>query len=330
MRVAGSGDLGLLSPNVTCSLLAVESPLVEGRCHVRKLLAVLMTLGLAGCGSTTVASTTATSSPATVRTPTTRALSSPPPTTPPPTTQPPTTAAATSPSQTTQAPSTQPPTAVPPTTTQTGPSAYDQIAGFARAAQELDAQLRQAARLINAAGPPWRLPNAGLNASVHAADLHKVSRSIPSGFGGELLRRTVLVYSDLASRRFAMRWFEGEGGPWAASDPLSQSGLRTGLAQGAPAAARFATDLAGLVRVAHSSPPVTPTGPTSRDAADLLLLIQLTNTVNGGCESTGGTVFEQLPPIQWRARGDLSGTVGMIGFTAKVVNGSWQIALNAC
>lgn len=277
---------------------------------MRSMVAVLLALVLAGCGSAAESTTTTTSSVLST-TSTGRALTTGPPTAPPSTTQPRT--------------GTVSPEATP------SHSAFDQLAGFAIAAETLDAQLRHAAKLINAAGPPWSLPlPAGVRSAVRAADLQMVSRTIPAGLGDNLLRRTILVYSDLASRRFAMTWFGAGNVDRAESNTKVQSELRNELANGAAAAARFATDRAALVRAAYDSPPVTPAAQTSRDAAEVQLLIRWTNGVNGGCGSTGGTVVLQLPQITWHGQDDLSGTIGGVGFTAQLVNGSWQVALHAC
>jgi hypothetical protein len=195
----------------------------------------------------------------------------------------------------------------------------------------MDGELRQAAELINGAGPPWTSPVSGpVASSVEAADLGPVAAAIPPGLPKELLRRTVLVYSDLASRRYAMRWFDTAGFPYVEPDAQMQRDLMRALANGAPAAARFASDLDGLLVTARSSLPFTPAGPTSQGAADVRLLIQWTNGRNGGCASTGGAVITSLPTITWNTDDDRSGTIAGVAFTADLVNGSWQVAIQAC
>ncbi len=268
---------------------------------MRKLVVAILAMGLAGCASSARNTTTGISSPTTVTT-----VPAPAPTTAPAT------------------------TVAPPTTTQPGPSAYDQLTRFVQAAKTMDLQLRHAAELINAAGPPWTSrPSAVVESSVEAASLTAVSATIPSGMSSELLRRTILVYSDLASRRFAMRFFGREGFPWVEPDPQMQSELIAALANGVPAAARFRADLNGLISTARSSPPFTPAPPASTDSADLLLLIEWTTKMNGGCESTGGSVIETLPTITWNADHQ-GGTIQGVGFKAQLVNGSWQVMTLAC
>ncbi len=275
------------------------------------LASLLLMAGLAaGCGSSARNATTATSSApaATVTTTTTTVTAGPSPTVPAPVA---TTAAA--------------------TTTVPGPTAYDQLAPFIRAAQKMDLQLSTAARLINGAGPPWTQPlPATVSSAVQAADLAPVAATIPAGLPRELLRRTVLVYSDLASRRYSIRWFGPEGFPYEESNPQAQSLLMEALANGAPAAARFPSDLAGLAGAARTVAPFTQAGSTSRAEAELLLLVQLTDMANGGCASTGGQVLTTLPAIVWAPHDDVSGTISNIDFKAQIVDGAWRVTILAC
>ena len=194
----------------------------------------------------------------------------------------------------------------------------------------MDAQLHHAASLINGTGPPWTIaPPAAVVSSVEAADLKPVASAVPAGLPSDLLRRTILVYSDLASRRYAMRWFGTEGFPYVEPNPQMQGELTAALATGAPAAARFAADLTGLVSAARAAAPFAVATPTARASADLMLLVQWTNGMNGGCASTGGAVITTLPTIQWNAD-DSSGAIGGVGFKAQRVGGSWQVTILAC
>lgn len=269
---------------------------------MRKVLALMLAVTLAACGSTAQTPTTASTAP--IRPFTTTTLLGP----------------------------TTPPTTVAPTSTsRAGPTAYDQLANFVGAAERMDQQLRRAAEQVNGAGPPWTSPlPAGVAASVDAADLQSVAAAIPNGLPGEVLRRTILVYSDLASRRYAMRWFGTEGFPYVEPNPQMQSELNAALANGASAARRFASDLDGLVNTARGLPPVAPAAPTSLEAANRLLLIQWTNMINGGCASTGGTVITTLPTILWRPHDDASGTIAGVDFEARPANGTWQVTIRAC
>lgn len=261
---------------------------------MRRILALVLAAGLAGCAGTTNNSPTATSSP---------------------------------PETTTTTATTRPPT----TTTQPRASAYDGLATYVRAAEKLDLQLGHAAQLINTVGPPWPSPlPESVTSSVGAADLQPVAAAIPAGLPPELLRRTILVYSDLASRRYAMRWFGPDGFPYDEANPQMQSDLLAALANGAPAAARFGSDLDALISEARTSPPVTPAAPTSRAAADLLLLIQWTEGMNAGCASTGGVIVTTLPEIVWNPHDDVSGTIAGVDFEARLINSAWQTTIHAC
>ena len=234
-------------------------------------------------------------------------------------------------------------TTVSPTTTTTrpAPSAYDQLAPFVSAAQTMDGQLRTAADLINSAGPPWTQPDSGgqIRTAIEpltTTGLSAVAKTIPAGLPNDLLRPTLLVYSDLASRSYAMRLF-GFPGPSSPSDTQLQTQLLQSLAHGAPAAARFASDLNALVSAARAAPPITVAASTSRQAAYVLLLVADTNLANGGCGGTGGAIATRLPSIDWTPDPaiDADGTLnwpdgGKMYFIAHLVNGSWQVVPIAC
>lgn len=219
-------------------------------------------------------------------------------------------------------------------TTVPAPSAYDQLSPFVRAARRLDAKLRHAAELINRYGPPWTAPiPPEVRSAVQDAytDLNPVGSTIPAGLPTDLLRQSVMVYSELASRTFAIRWFGGEGPPY--EGPIDQTMMLRALANGAPAAARFDSDLEALVVAARAAPPVTLAGPQSRKAADVGLLVQWAAMINGGCASTGGAILFNLPTIVWFTRAPAdgsSGTIGTVAFRARLVDGTWQLTILAC
>ncbi len=93
---------------------------------------------------------------------------------------------------------------------------------------------------------------------------------------------------------------------------------------------RFASDLEDLAAAARSSPPFTPAAPTSRPAADLLLLIEWTEVVKGGCASTAGTVITTLPAIVWNPHDAISGTIPGVDFDAQLTGGAWTVTIHAC
>jgi hypothetical protein len=244
----------------------------------------------------------------------------------------PTTTEAASPTTTT------PPTTGPATTATTPvqPSAADALAPFFSAAATLDAQLMDAATAINSTGPPWTAVSQDVADAVRAAALEPVAQAIPAGLPPELLQSVILVYSDLTSRRSAMQsfWSAGEL-PYQPIDPLAE------LANGHAAAVRFDDDLATLRAAAASTPPITVRPPDSRDAAEVLLLVEFVNLANGGCDSRGGAVFTELPTIQWvtivvpdatpEGFSRWDGRVGGIEFRADLgPDGTWDVMLWAC
>jgi hypothetical protein len=165
-----------------------------------------------------------------------------------------------------------------------------------------------------------------------------VSRAIPAGLPPELLRRTLLVYSDLVSRTLSFRRVEESQ---YLEYPLSVSG-REGkdvfgcLGNGAVAAARFADDLAGLRALAQASPPVTKVAPDSRAAAGLALRILSIGKRNGGCKECGGWIATRLAQVIWQPRshpgvGNRDGTIDGIEFTAVYRLGhGWDVETFAC
>ena len=210
------------------------------------------------------------------------------------------------------------------------PSATDSLAGFFAAAAKLDGQLRSAAAAVNASGPPWPRVTSHVAQTVTAADLRPVQRAIPAGLSSGLRSAVILTYSDLSSRRHAMATFAYAG----TIDWTDTAGLLRELANGHPAAVRFARDLAATQALASESAPIPAVAKTSRQAAEMLLLIRYVETANGGCESRGGTVLTKLPEILWHQEGaepHRDGTIGGIWFSANLdSHGEWQVDLSAC
>lgn len=226
-----------------------------------------------------------------------------------------------SPTTTSQA-STTTSTAAPTTTTTVSPTAGTTLTDFFDAATRTDEQLRAAAALINAAGPPWSAVDYALIAAVRAADPARVAATIPAGLPHDLLGATMLVYSDLMSRSAAMTSF--------ASERLygTTQELTAELANGHEAAQRFATDLANARALAASRPAVTPAASDSRAAAELLLLLQEVDLSNTGCRGRGGQIMTALPKIVWKT--STTGTIGGVEFKAARAAHGWHVELNAC
>jgi hypothetical protein len=207
------------------------------------------------------------------------------------------------------------------------PTAAQLLEPFFAAAVTMDDQLRTAAAAINAAGPPWDAVADDLARQVQAADIEVVDRTIPAGLPAELLRSVILVYSDLSSRRAAMESFSSTR---SSEEPFDRD-LLAELANGHAAAVRFADDLAAARSLASSLPPFTVAAPDARPTAELLLLLQYVHKGNWGCDSRGGFVATELPPIDWQT--ETSGTIGdpPTEFTATIGPGrQWRVDILAC
>jgi hypothetical protein len=221
-----------------------------------------------------------------------------------------------------------------PTTTAAEPSAADVLAPFFAAATTLDGQLHQAATAINGAGPPWTSISQQVADTIQAAALEPVAQTIPAGLPPDLLQSVILVYSDLASRRYAMQGFS------LAHDAYPEEDLLAEIRNGHSAAGRFDNDLAALRSQAASTPPVTVQPADSRQAAEVLLLARYVDGLNTGCGSRGGAIVTDLPAIEWvptvvpdgtptgyRADGNING----VDFTAELdADSTWAIELLAC
>lgn len=219
---------------------------------------------------------------------------------------------------------------------QAGASAADQLSGFLAAAQSLDNQEHHAAALVNGGVGRTRLnfPPATVQA-VTALSAVPLARSIPAGLPPELLRRTLLVYSDLVSRERSLGVVTRYVSPMPAGGEEAGEVLH-GLSHGAPAAARFDADLAALRTLARSAPPVTVAGPGSRAAGDVAVRVRDIDLRNSGCAASGGTVVTTLAEVVWQPKyepgiGHSDGTIDGIRFRAGYEEGrGWEVELWAC
>lgn len=211
----------------------------------------------------------------------------------------------------------------------TQPTAAEQLTGFFKAVARIDAQLRSAAVLVNgevdADGAAF---SAATLAAIEAIEPAEVVREVPGGLPPELLRRVLLVYSDLVARRLALRGVEHAG-------PAPDAGLLGWvlecLASGGVAADRFAQDLADARAAAASVPAVPSAAPDSRAAAEVAIRAEAILSGAGACGSCFGTAQTTLAPLVWEGSGtDWHGTVGGVPFRASyavgtgwVVSGEW-------
>jgi hypothetical protein len=207
------------------------------------------------------------------------------------------------------------------------------MAAYFDAAQTMDRQLTAAAVLINGGIHPntMNFDQATLDA-IAAIRPGTLAANFPAGLSPELERRVLLVQSEIVSRRTAFNLVTR-----AETDHPCVLGC---LAQGAPAAARLAGDLAAARSLAAGTPPITIAAPNLRAAAELavaLRYIESANTCSGSC---GGGILTQLPRISWAPMHGQHGTITVavpsttltdtILFTAHYVPGTgWSIQLQA-
>ena len=215
-----------------------------------------------------------------------------------------------------------------PAPTSTRPTAAVALDRFFMAAAALDRQLHAAATAINGTGPPWRQLGPEMAKKVRTADLAPVATAIPAGLPRGLLRSVVLVYSDLASRRFAMADFSTVTTIHPDATPNNDD-LVQHLGNGHAAAVRFAGDLAAAHTLAGATDAVATPSSDSRQAAEVRLYTLLVEEANGGCDTRGGHLFTELPAIVWDGPG--GGTIGAVRFTATLgADRTWQVRLVAC
>lgn len=219
-------------------------------------------------------------------------------------------------------------------------SATTQLAAFFAAAEHADSQLRQASALVNGdiGATSMRFTPATI-AAVNAIQLAPVAAALPAGLPAGMLRDSLTVYGDLASRSGAfngVRMYGSPGRELPRSGRDAQSVLR-GLGNGAVAAAAFSGDLAAARALAQRTPPMTTiAAPESRDALELALRLQSIGLHNTCSEEFGGYAPRNLEPIVWQpGAGQLpshyEGLAGGIRFTADyTVKHGWAIMIYAC
>jgi hypothetical protein len=178
------------------------------------------------------------------------------------------------------------------------------------------------------AGPSGRSGAGGTSGAVGADG----SRLRAGSSSSPVCRTAPIVvrqkdHSDLASRRAAMQSFAYAGTPFDTDDVLLAE-----LDNGHAAATRFDSDLAAARSLAGSTPSVTVAPPDSREAAEVLLLVQYVDKSNAGCDSRGGAVVAELPVITWES--DNGGTVGTppadIACSATLGPDGYQVEIMAC
>jgi hypothetical protein len=248
-------------------------------------------------------------------------------------------AAQSSPAATSGSPGTPTPSAASTSpSSQSRASAADQLARFFAAAEAADGALRHAAGLVNEGigKTSIDLSPAAL-AAVKTLDVTAAASAIPAGLPPELLRQTLLVYSDLESRTIPLVRL-GEHSSEYPMPLASQEGkdLYGCLGNGAVAAARFGSDLARLRALALATEPVRVAAPDSRAAAELALRILSINKRNMGCGSCGGWIATTLSQVVWQQKdepgiGHSDGTIDGVRFRVVYHPGrGWDATTWAC
>lgn len=230
---------------------------------------------------------------------------------------------------------TQPTTApTAPATTAPRTTAADGLAHYLSAARLADARIYHAAVLINgdigATGTPTF--SQATKDAVTAADPLPAAATIPAGLRPNLMWAVLRVQNDLEARWYAFR--PVTEGIFSAPGE-ARSDLMRCLSGGAPAAARFPSDLRAARRLAATLPPIRHVATRSRTAANLAIRLKTIVLANSGCDSCGGYLFPKLPAVVWRpytvAGSSFDGTVGRIPFRARYHTGTgWDVFLNAC
>jgi hypothetical protein len=217
------------------------------------------------------------------------------------------------------------------------PTAADSLAMFFAAARADDARIRDTARIINSEIGPTSVSfsRATIN-TVKASAPHRTARAIPAGMDADLLRTTMIVYSDLASRAAAFNQvvdFASEVRP--RTDPAVARFLDA-LRRGSLVARAYPADLAAARALAVTKPPIVAAGSQSRAAAELAIRIELVKVANNGCNSSGVPALRYLPRIDWAtsttaADDRLDGSIRGIAFqTAYTADNGWTVGLRAC
>lgn len=194
-------------------------------------------------------------------------------------------------------------TTIPEPATTIGPTASDDLAPFFSAAVELDGALKRAAAAIN--GSITRTEYVVDRRTVDLVQetrrqIDVVEAAIPAGLEPELLRATLLVFSDLVSRSYAMSPWDWPPPPGQETVPLGEGYVLSCLGRGSAAAARYPSDLAALQVLAPSAPPVAAVAPDSDAARDLAVRTAAIVNANSCCEGCGGTVVTRLAEITYR------------------------------
>jgi len=233
------------------------------------------------------------------------------------------------------APQTQTPRVGPPV--DRASTAADSLAAFFAAARADDARIRAAARAVNREIRPTsvRFSRATLEA-VEASTPDRTARALPAGMDANLLRTTLIVYSDLATRSSALN-------PTLDSIGVDESRPRTdpdvvrfldGLHRGSLIAGAYPADLAAARALAAATPPIAPARPDSRATSELAIRVAVVKLANG-CNGGNPPVLRYPVPIVWKTTitpdGQRDGSIGGVAFhVAYAARSGWTVRIDAC
>jgi hypothetical protein len=217
------------------------------------------------------------------------------------------------------------------------PTAADSLAAFFAAARADDARIRAAARAVNREiGPTSVQFSRATLKTVMASVPDRTARAIPAGMDADLLRATMIVYADLATRSSALN-------PGLDFIGIDQSTPRTdrdvvvfldGLRRGSLIARAYPTDVAAARALAATRPPLVPARLDSSAAAELAIRIAHIKGANS-CDSGNPPVLRYLVPVVWKTtvtpHGRHDGSFGGIVFHVTYAAGSgWTVGFDAC
>jgi hypothetical protein len=225
----------------------------------------------------------------------------------------------------------------PPPTVDRKPTAADGLAQFFAAARADDARIRAAAGAVNQEIGPTSVhfSRATLD-TVKASRPDRTARAIPTGMDADLLRTTMIVYADLATRSSALNpaldFIDIDG-----SRPRTDRyvvGFLDGLRRGSLIARAYPADLAAARALAATRPPIVPVRPDSRAAAELAIRIAHIKGANS-CDGGNPPVLRYLVPVVWKTtvnpHGRHDGSFGGIVFHVAYAAGSgWTVGFDAC
>jgi hypothetical protein len=205
---------------------------------------------------------------------------------------------------------------------------------FVHGARDVDARLHEVARRVNGDFHDGTFANDAATVDAwRSADPTILVPTIPGGMPPELLRRTMLVYSDLVSRWYAMR--RVEEAQYQVDAQTFVDDVRMCLREGHDAAAHFDDDLARLRDLAGATAPFVVAAADSRATGEVAVHAAVVRVSNGGCDSCGGHRYTALRPITWDGPGGsgptrVDGHVDTMEFDAVYANGAWEAHIHVC